>query len=181
MPVNQSRVFIYPRLFAMHNLPSQCGIVAPEGKALEDGCTTAGDLKICIPPVINLSVERLSSDGIFLLEDTRMMYLWVGRTVNPGLLTSLFGISTMEQVDCASLQLVSPAVDDFGKKVAAIISAIRSDRQSFLKLTIVSEGDLAEARFFWKLVEDRASFNGGSYSYSEYLGHVNRLSHNQAS
>ena len=40
----------------------------------------------------------------------------------------------------------------------------------------MAEGDPAETKLFWRLVEDRASFNGGSYSYQEYLGHVTRQS-----
>lgn len=45
-----------------------------------------------------------------------------------------------------------------------------------MNLVVMREGDPSEGCFFWKLVEDRASFNGGSYSYAEYLGQISRLS-----
>ena len=42
------------------------------------------------------------------------------------------------------------------------------------KLNIIREGDARmEARFFWYLVEDRASFQGGTYSYAEFMEFVN--------
>lgn len=37
------------------------------------------------------------------------------------------------------------------------------------KIHIIREGDQQmEARFFWLLVEDRASFQGGTYSYADF-------------
>lgn len=66
--------------------------------------------------------------------------------------------------------------DELSQRVHRILNAIREDRVPFMNLVIMREGDPSEGRFFWKLVEDRASFNGGSYSYSEYLGQITRLS-----
>ena len=42
------------------------------------------------------------------------------------------------------------------------------------KVTIVREGDRGlESRVFWHLVEDGASFNGGTFSYEEFVKFVN--------
>lgn len=44
-----------------------------------------------------------------------------------------------------------------------------------MQLHFIREGDgYAEAFFARYLVEDRANFNGGSLSYAEYYGSVNR-------
>ncbi|CAN0432597.1 unnamed protein product, partial [Laminaria digitata] len=44
-------------------------------------------------------------------------------------------------------------------------------------VTVVGEGDgHDERRFFWHLVEDRASFPGGSMNYAEYMQHIDRQS-----
>lgn len=44
-------------------------------------------------------------------------------------------------------------------------------------MTVVGEGDgHDERRFFWHLVEDRASFAGGSMNYAEYMQHIDRQS-----
>jgi len=66
--------------------------------------------------------------------------------------------------------------DDVGERIHNVINAIREERCAFMKINIIREGEPLEGRFFWKLVEDRASFGGGTYSYGEYLGQINRLS-----
>ncbi|CEG45436.1 coatomer copii [Plasmopara halstedii] len=174
MPVELSRVFIYPRMFALHDMPPEAGLPAAKDEANESDDSGATN-SIVLPPVINLSIERLQCDGVFLLDDTLNLYLWVGRSVSREILESLFGISSMEGVDCNQLKLVNPH-DDTSIRVAAILSAIRSERLPYQNVLIMREGDPSEGRFFWRLVEDRASFPGGSYSYSEYLGQISRLS-----
>ncbi|KAE9005561.1 Protein transport protein Sec24-like [Phytophthora rubi] len=174
MPVELSRVFIYPRMFALHNMPPEAGFPA-EDDAGAEGVEGSSAKSIVLPPVINLSIERLQCDGVFLLDDTLCLYLWVGRSAPPELLQSLFGVPSMEGVDCSQLQLLAPH-DDTSNRVDAILSAIRAERLPYQNVVIMREGDPAEGRFFWKLVEDRASFPGGSYSYSEYLGQISRMS-----
>lgn len=174
MPVQTSRVFIYPRLFSLHDMSTECGKPDATEEAQSDN-SFAGENNVRLPPVLNLSVERLCSNGIFLLEDSRTLYLWIGRSTDPILLMALLGVSTLEGANIAALQLKTPS-DDFGLRVSGILKAIREDRRPYMELKIMAEGDPAEAKLFWRLVEDRASFNGGSYSYQEYLGHVTRQS-----
>ncbi|POM66910.1 Protein transporter Sec24 [Phytophthora palmivora] len=174
MPVELSRVFIYPRMFALHNMPPEAGLPPTEDQTADDA-EGAPSQSIVLPPVINLSIERLQCDGVFLLDDTLSLYLWVGRSAPPELLESLFGVPSMEGVDCSQLQLLVPH-DDTSNRVDAILTAIRAERLPYQNVVIMREGDPAEGRFFWKLVEDRASFPGGSYSYSEYLGQISRMS-----
>ncbi|OQR85168.1 protein transporter Sec24 [Achlya hypogyna] len=171
MPVGLSRTFIYPRLFSLLEMPAEAGLPAPEGS----GAMTAGADKIQLPPVVNLSVERLNTEGAFLLDDTVSLHLWLGRSVSPRLLQSLFGTESIDGVDVRELQLAEPT-DDLGTRVHNILEALRQDRPGFLKLHVLREGSPGEGRFFWKLVEDRASFNGGTYSYAEFLGQTNRAS-----
>lgn len=178
MPASESQVFIYPRLFALHQLEPEVGLATTVDEA---HVVTAGLANIRIPNVVNLSVERLASDGMFLLEDTAALYLWIGRGLNPALLQSLFGLSSLEGMDVSQLVLAEARADDFGRRVVNIVSALREERLPYMQLHIVREGDPMEGRFFWKLVEDRASFNGGKYSYAEFLGHVQRQSHGVSS
>jgi protein transport protein SEC24 len=103
MPVELSRVFIYPRMFALHNMPPEAGLPAAEDQAGAEGAETASAKSIVLPPVINLSIERLQCDGVFLLDDTLSLYLWVGRSAPPELLESLFGVPSMEGVDCSQV------------------------------------------------------------------------------
>ncbi|POM72159.1 Putative vesicle coat complex COPII subunit SEC24/subunit SFB2 [Phytophthora palmivora] len=155
-------------------MPPEAGLPPTEDQTADDA-EGAPSQSIVLPPVINLSIERLQCDGVFLLDDTLSLYLWVGRSAPPELLESLFGVPSMEGVDCSQLQLLAPH-DDTSNRVDAILTAIRAERLPYQNVVIMREGDPAEGRFFWKLVEDRASFPGGSYSYSEYLGQISRMS-----
>lgn len=42
---------------------------------------------------------------MFLLEDGVELFLWVGRAANPAVVSALFGVSSVEGVDLARLQL----------------------------------------------------------------------------
>jgi hypothetical protein len=67
--------------------------------------------------------------------------------------------------------------NDFASRLDAILSALREDDtpQSLVaKVTIVREGDHGlESRFFWHLIEDSASFSGGTFSYEDFVQFVN--------
>ncbi|ETV97794.1 hypothetical protein, variant [Aphanomyces invadans] len=171
MPVSLSRSFIYPRLFSLLDLPPDAGFPSDDPRA-----ATAGADKIVLPHVLNLSVERLNTEGAFLLEDTLSLYLWIGRGLNSRFVSSLFGVDSIDGVDCRELSLAAPK-DDIGTRVHNIVKALREDRTAHMKLHVIREGHPVEGKFFWKLVEDRASFAGGQASYAEYLGQINRLSH----
>lgn len=119
MPVTDSRVFIYPRLFALHNLLPDAGLPLSEDPAVvgQPEKATAGPSRIVLPAVINLSIERLQCDGVFLLEDSMTLYMWVGRSAPSALLMSLFGLPTMDGVDCKQVRLaVHVTVVVFGRK-----------------------------------------------------------------
>ena len=66
--------------------------------------------------------------------------------------------------------------NDSASRLHAILSALREDDtpQSLVaKVTIVREGDHGlESRFFWYLVEDSASFSGGTFSYEDFVQFV---------
>lgn len=54
----------------------------------------------CIPSVADVThAGRLSSDGVFLLENGVELLLWVGREANPAIISSLFGVPSLEGQD----------------------------------------------------------------------------------
>ncbi|KDO30079.1 hypothetical protein SPRG_05270 [Saprolegnia parasitica CBS 223.65] len=73
LSVTLSRTFIYPRLFSLLEMPQEAGLPVVEGE-LPPGVTTAGAQKIQLPPVVNLSVDRLNTEGAFLLDDTPLWH-----------------------------------------------------------------------------------------------------------
>ena len=110
-----------------------------------------------MPPLVNLSVDNLSSDGAFLLEDGLVMMLWLGRDVPSQFLEDLFGISSLDGVNSMALN-VEPLENPLSHRMCNIINAIRdpAQRSVYQRLYVVRQGEPMEARFSWYLVEDRA-------------------------
>ena len=173
--VDQSRDFIYPKLFSIHDMNNAVGL-----STNDEGVQTAGRDNILLPQAVNLSIERLSSDGIFLLDNGVNMHLWVGRQANPNILHSLFGTPSLEDVDMNQIKVLTVG-DEFTNRFAAVTEALREkDDEPFIitpKVNVVREGDAhMESRFFWNLIEDRASFQGGTHSYGEFMQFVSNPS-----
>jgi len=174
MWVSDSRYFMYPRMFSIHNMDAMAGQPSEKDVDDEDSSVYAGRHCICLPKVVNLSVDRLSSEGIYLLDNGLEMYMWVGRSVDVGVMNCLFGVEKFEGVDMSKIKLLTSG-NDHASRLNAIINALRDDTSITPKITIIQEGDQnLEQRFFWFLVEDRASFQGGTYNYLEFMQLVNR-------
>jgi protein transport protein SEC24 len=172
MPIEESRVFIYPRMFSIHDMEGTPEVGVPTDNS-DEGALLAGPDNIRLPPILNLSHERTTSDGMYLMENGQDMFIWIGRSVNPALLNTLFGLDSLEGVDMAGCEI--QANSDFSTRVAAVIAALRSDRTRYMQLHYIKEGDgYAEAFFSRYLIEDRAAFQGGAVSYAEYHAYVNR-------
>lgn len=64
MDIEESKTFIYPRMFSIHDMPMDAGLVS-DGDANAEEVMTAGHVRL--PALLNLSYERLNSAGLFLL------------------------------------------------------------------------------------------------------------------
>jgi len=170
MWLDKSKSFIYPPLFSLHDMQPNAGYASEENDDDAQEGSFAGRDRIVLPSALPLTIDSLSSDGIYLVDNGIELYLWVGREVNANYVNALFGIHSLENVEPV-LNLESG--DEFSKRVGSIISALRDDEAVSSKITVVKEGDPhMEARFFWFMVEDRASFQGGTFSYEDFMNFV---------
>jgi len=103
MWVSDSKYFMYPRMFSIHDMDHLAGKPSENEVQVEDSNVYAGRNHVCLPKVVNLSVERLSSDGIFLLDNGVEMFVWVGRTVDAGVMMNLFGLESLEGLDTSQV------------------------------------------------------------------------------
>lgn len=153
MDVDDSKVFIYPRLFSIHDMALEAG--TPNDNADDAAAPCAGPQNIRLPAILNLSHERLDTEGVFLLENGHDMFLWIGRGVSPTLLTSLFGVGSLDGIDMAALVILSDSCQ-FANRLQMVINALRAERTRFMQLHFIREGDgYADAFFARYLVEDR--------------------------
>lgn len=153
MGIEDSKVFIYPRMFSIHDMAIDAGTYSDN---VDDDVPTAGSERVRLPAILNLSHERLTSEGIFLLENGYDLFMWIGRNVSPAIIDTLFGVNTLEGVNLSTLEIQSES-SDYSSRLNTIIRALREERPRHLQLHFIREGDgHAEAFFSRFLVEDRA-------------------------
>jgi len=173
MWLNKSKSYIYPPLFSLHDMQPNAGYPSEEDTD-DNEDSLAGRDRVVLPSALPLTIDSLSSDGIYLVDNGIDFYLWIGRAANPNCVNDLFGVPSLENVEPV-LNLESGG--EFSERVGTIISALRDDEADPYivgsKIFVVKEGDLhMEARFFWFMVEDRASFQGGTFSYEDFMNFV---------
>jgi protein transport protein SEC24 len=88
-------------MFAIHEMDDDMGhpVEEPLEGEVEDENLTAGRDRILLPPVVSLTVEGLTSNGVYLLDNGVEMFLWVGRTADMNVVSSLFGTHSLEDMD----------------------------------------------------------------------------------
>lgn len=172
MGVIESKIFVHPRMFSLNDMTSSAGLPSN----ITDDTKVAGQDRIELPRSLNLTIDRLASNGIFLLDNGIEMFLWVGRSASPAILNSLFGTNSLEGIDMSQVKLQRGG-NDYASRLNTIFLALREDdtpQTLYAKVIIVREGDHGlESRFFWHLIEDSASFSGGTFSYDEFVQFVN--------
>jgi protein transport protein SEC24 len=177
MDIEESKVFIYPRMFSIHDMGHEAGLPCDNvhGEHGDEMIATAGPFHVRLPAILNLSYERLQTAGIVLLENGHDMFMWIGRNVNPAIISTLFGVQSLDSIPDVSKLAILPDNSDFSSRVHAIVLALRAERARYMQLHFIREGDgYAEAYFARFLIEDRANFSGGGLSYVEYHSHVTR-------
>ncbi|XP_054359549.1 protein transport protein Sec24C isoform X1 [Pongo pygmaeus] len=150
MDVAETNVFFYPRLLPLTKSPIES--------------TTE-------PPAVRASEERLSNGDIYLLENGLNLFLWVGASIQQGVVQSLFSVSSFSQI--TSGLGVLPVLDNpLSKKVRGLIDSLRAQRSRYMKLIVVKQEDKLEMLFKHFLVEDK-SLSGGA-SYVDFLCHMHK-------
>lgn len=77
--------------------------------------------------------DKLNDDGIYLLENGLVMYLWIGMNANPTSVQNLFGVANIQQLNvekCKLLEIDTP----ISINVRSVISQINEQRKSHLKV-----------------------------------------------
>ena len=120
LPTFVAIAFVYPHLFSLHDLADTEGVV------LEDG-------RILLPLPRALVATEIYSDGLFVLDNGRSLFMLVGEEVNPQLVDDV-----LEEVE-GKLAL-RPYVPDDGShpasRVNLLLDVIRRDRPTFAPVVV---------------------------------------------
>ncbi|KAI3657284.1 hypothetical protein MP638_002224 [Amoeboaphelidium occidentale] len=159
MNVSTSISFFYPRLYSLHDL---------DEKACEYDTTS----KFVFPTRLRTSWEKFSMDGIYLLENTKSVIIWIGIQAEPKLLTQLFGVDSIQAVN--PRMKVLPKLDNpFSKKIRELLYYIQEQERKgvYPPLEIIRQGEPTEMYMKQSLVEDEGY---ESMNYVDYLCFVHK-------
>lgn len=154
MGVAETLRYLYPTMYALHDMPDNCGNTNTEGV-------------VVMPTPVALATEVLDHRGVYLLDDGRIFICWVGRGVPAEILEGLFGAAGVSDV----LSLEPQQDSEISKSANRLLAALRSKRELHQQCFVVRQGEPMETHWLPYLVEDRTQ---GAMSYTDFLCHLHR-------
>ncbi|KAF9937775.1 COPII coat Sec23p-Sfb3p heterodimer component [Modicella reniformis] len=159
MGVSESIVFLYPRMFSVHEMQEKHGVKDARGR-------------VVLPPLIRVSIARLNQAGAYLLENGQAMYFWLGRDISPQFLNDVFGVSNLNEID-PNLRYLPEINSPTSTQLRTIVDYMQAQRSRYLNLILVRQGmEVYELDFANQLVEDK---NNDAMSYVDYLCAIHRM------
>ncbi|KEF61096.1 uncharacterized protein A1O9_02661 [Exophiala aquamarina CBS 119918] len=160
--VTESALYLYPRIYALHNFQP------------EDCFANAETFQLVVPPTLRASFARVEEGGVYLIDNGQIMLIWLHSQTSPNLLEDLFGEGKQ------SLQDLDPMLNDLPvlethlnaqvRNLIAYLSTVRGSKAA--TFTLARQGlDGSEFEYARMLVEDR---NNEAQSYVDWLVHVHR-------
>jgi len=160
--VTETSLYLYPRIYALHNLQP------------EDCFANSETFQLVVPPTMRASFGRVEEGGVYLIDNGQIMLIWLHSQTSPNLLEDLFGEGKQ------SLQDLDPMLNDLPvlethlnaqvRNLIAYLSTIRGSKSA--TFTLARQGlDGSEFEYARMLVEDR---NNEAQSYVDWLVHVHR-------
>ncbi|XP_071272120.1 protein transport protein Sec24A-like isoform X1 [Salvelinus alpinus] len=154
-PLAYVMLMIHPALYRVDDLT-------------DEGALNISERTIPQPRVQQLSVEKLSRDGAFLMDAGSVIYLWIGRNCNPNFLTQVLGLPNYAAVPLNMNML--PELDTAeSQRTRAFVGWLREQRPFFPILHVIRDESPLKASFLQNMIEDRTE---SALSYYEFLLHV---------
>ncbi|KAJ6503200.1 hypothetical protein C8R47DRAFT_941251, partial [Mycena vitilis] len=130
-PHSQLIEYIYPRLFSLHNMPTEVGFVGSEGS-------------LVMPAPFPLIASWWESHGLYMIDDGQDLYLVVGRDAVPALINDVFGVENYRALQGGKVEL--PEVDTaISQRLRAIIGKVRERKGAVNHSTLYVVKDDAES------------------------------------
>jgi len=168
LPIAQSALLIYPRVYPVAPLPEKAGW--PTG---------VGD-NVHLPNTVASSHDRLLKDGAYLIDTGVNLYWYTCAEATSDTINRIFGVPSLREVPQAFAEGLLPEAQvssDF-QRIMAIVSQIRKDRsrQPWTPLKLVVPGTPEEAKLQSLFAEDRVA---GEMQYVDFLCHIHKLVQNK--
>lgn len=120
--------YIYPTVYSLHDIADEVGF--PSESVDGNG---GGD--IVLPTPINATGDLFQKYGLYLINTTTELFLWIGGEAVPELVNDVFGIPDIFQVRLGKVDL--PELDNpFNERVRNIINKVRESNDSVVYQTL---------------------------------------------
>ena len=153
--------YLYPRIYAIHNLVEQDGFANEKGY-------------LRMPISIRASFSKIEEGGAYIVDNGQVCLLWLHAQVSPNLLEDLFGPEYTELQNLDPFMSQLPVLETrLNAQVRNILQYLEGTRGSkALTIQLARQGlDGAEFEFARLLYEDR---NNEAQSYVDWLVHLHR-------
>ncbi|XP_036407360.1 protein transport protein Sec24B-like isoform X2 [Megalops cyprinoides] len=165
------------RVFAMCEFKSQppqhiMRTVHPDLYRVDDlsdqGALHLSDCVVPQPSLLQLTAEKLTREGAFLMDCGNVLYLWVGRCCNELFIRDVLGCPNHASIPQNMTQI--PELDTpASERTRAFLGWLQETRPFAPILAVVKDDATAKTSFFQHLVEDRTE---SALSYYEFLLHI---------
>merc|ERR1711899_485144 len=162
MDIGATIAFFYPRLLPLHDM------------------STAEEHVTDIPGPIRCTIEKISENGVYLLDNGIYLFLYVGLAADPSFIQDVFGVSTAAQIN-GEMPHLDERDNPTSQKVRKVVEIVRSQRtRQYMRLVIVKQRDKLDILFRHYLCEDRAgqgtsaSGSDSNFSYVDFLCHMHK-------
>lgn len=134
LPLRHLIKYIYPTVYSLHDMPDECGLPAQvvnvnEETGEEETVVTSD---ILLPEPINDTKASWENYGLYLIDNSSELFLWVSGDVVPGLVYDLFGTENLYSIPTGKTELPEFTIEEseFNYKVRQIIGKIREQKDS---------------------------------------------------
>ncbi|EXJ92729.1 hypothetical protein A1O3_01281 [Capronia epimyces CBS 606.96] len=160
--VTETALYLYPRIYALHNLNPEDCFANPE------------TMQLVVPPSVRASFARVDEGGVYLVDNGQIVLIWFHAKVSPNLLQDLFGegVNNLQDLDpmLNEIPVLETHLNAQVRNLLQYISTIRGSKAA--AFTLARQGlDGSEFEYARMLVEDR---NNEAQSYVDWLVHIHR-------
>ncbi|TRY93965.1 hypothetical protein DNTS_021119 [Danionella cerebrum] len=154
-PLHQIMKMVHPDLYRIDNMTEQ-------------GALNVNDNLVPQPALLQLSAEKLSREGAFLMDCGSVIYIWVGKCCDETFIRDVLGFPSYASIP-ASMTEVPELQTLYSERTRSFISWLLESRTFSPAFHVLKDETAAKASFFQQLVEDRTE---SAFSYYEFLLHV---------
>lgn len=160
LPLTQLIQTVYPDLYRVDNLTD-------EG-ALKEEDDNGTEVVIPQPDRLQLSFEKISATGMYLMDCGDIIYLYLCRGLHAMIIEHIFGTTRLLDVDERLTDLPEKDNDE-SERLRTFVHWLNGAKPYSAPIRIIREDSKSRHLFLERMVEDRFD---GSFSYFEFLQHL---------